>query len=263
MGKINIAEILKDCQKGMELYSPILGKCRFDSVNETLGRIIVNKAGDKYTFTHDGRYLDFDDGECVLFPSKENRDWSTFQISFNRGDIIYTCCNSGHEYISIFNECINDIIHIFATISNYQKFCTSNPLCYFSIDVKVSRLATEEEKQKLFDAIKANGYKWNAETKTLEELIVPKFKVGDRIRSKQNHSRSYKIYQLTWNNVCNEYSYKLIPDNDNQYTYLNISEQDNYELVPNKFDISTLKSFDKVLVRSYNSDIWVCCLFST
>ena len=42
------------------------------------------------------------------------------------------------------------------------------------------RLATEEEKQKLFDAIKTNGYCWNAETKTLEKL--PKFKVRDRIK---------------------------------------------------------------------------------
>ena len=37
-----------------------------------------------------------------------------------------------------------------------------------------TRLATEEEKQKLFDVIKANGYRWNAETKTLEKLIEPK-----------------------------------------------------------------------------------------
>ena len=48
--------------------------------------------------------------------------------------------------------------------------------------VAVKRLATEEEKQKLYDAIKANGYKWNAGTKTLEKLVEPKFKVGDVIQ---------------------------------------------------------------------------------
>ena len=37
------------------------------------------------------------------------------------------------------------------------------------------RLATEEEKQRLFDAIKERGYKWNAETKMLGKLIKPKF----------------------------------------------------------------------------------------
>ena len=41
------------------------------------------------------------------------------------------------------------------------------------------RYATEEEKQILFDAIKANGYRWNVETKTLEKLIElkPKFDI--------------------------------------------------------------------------------------
>ena len=39
-----------------------------------------------------------------------------------------------------------------------------------------------KEKQKLFDIIKENGYKWNPETKTLEKMIIPKFKVGDKIQ---------------------------------------------------------------------------------
>ena len=38
-----------------------------------------------------------------------------------------------------------------------------------------NRLATEEEKQRLFDAIKERGYRWNAETKILEKLIKHKF----------------------------------------------------------------------------------------
>ena len=50
----------------------------------------------------------------------------------------------------------------------------------------VERFATEEEKEKLFQAIKENGYKWNAETKTLEKLSQPKFKVGDKIKHKDD-----------------------------------------------------------------------------
>lgn len=38
------------------------------------------------------------------------------------------------------------------------------------------KLATESEKQQLFDAIGVNGYQWNAETKTLEESTIPKYK---------------------------------------------------------------------------------------
>ena len=47
-------------------------------------------------------------------------------------------------------------------------------ILYFDIDS--TRPATKEEKQKLFKAIKDNGYKWNPETKTLEKLIEPKFR---------------------------------------------------------------------------------------
>ena len=39
--KINIAELLKDCPKGMELYSPLCGKCVYDRLN--FGTIICKK----------------------------------------------------------------------------------------------------------------------------------------------------------------------------------------------------------------------------
>lgn len=38
--------------------------------------------------------------------------------------------------------------------------------------------------------------------------------------------------------------------------------QDEYELVPNKFDITTLKPFDKVLVRCSNNGTWVPQFFA-
>ena len=109
---------------------------------------------------------------------------------------------------------------------------------------KEIRLATEDEKKMLFDAIKANGYKWNPETKTLEKLIEPKFKVGDKVRHKNNHNVVFTI------NDIEEDFYTCVAK-----MAFAFNEQDNYELVPNKFDITTLKPFDsRVLVRdSINS----------
>lgn len=81
--KINIAKILKDCPKGTKLYSPLCGECYFDSLN--MGTIICKKQNtQEITFTSKGYYMlpVFDDCECVLFPSKENRDWSKFQIPY-------------------------------------------------------------------------------------------------------------------------------------------------------------------------------------
>ena len=43
---------------------------------------------------------------------------------------------------------------------------------------------------------------------------------------------------------------------------IDIKEQDNYELVPNKFDITTLKPFDKVLVRENDDRLWTVDMFS-
>ena len=31
-------------------------------------------------FSSDGRFCDYENGECMLFPSKENRNWDTFKI---------------------------------------------------------------------------------------------------------------------------------------------------------------------------------------
>jgi hypothetical protein len=50
MEKINIAEILECCPKGMELYNPLCGKCVFDRLN--MGTIICRKQNtQEITFT--------------------------------------------------------------------------------------------------------------------------------------------------------------------------------------------------------------------
>lgn len=111
--------------------------------------------------------------------------------------------------------------------------------------VVVERPASEEEKQKLFDSIKANGYKWNPDNKTLEKLIEPKFKVGDRIRHK-NDKTIIKTIGYVYHN-----SYALYDGH-----LLLFTDQYMWELAPNKFDINTLKPFDKVLVRNHEKNEW-------
>ena len=89
MEKINIAELLKDCPRGTKLYSPLCGECYFDRLN--MGTIICKKRNtQEISFTSKGCYMlpILDDCECVLFPSKENRDWSKFQRPFVDGDIL-------------------------------------------------------------------------------------------------------------------------------------------------------------------------------
>lgn len=172
MGKINIAELLKDCPKGMELYSPIFGKVYLDKIRPHLAIVVTidKEHGDfKEEFLYDGRYGM--NGECMLFPSKDKTTWEGFQRSFKDGDIVMSSLDSIHILKnSTTSYCYLDRIGL---LDKSETTC-----------VRAIRFATEEEKQKLFDAIKAKGYKWNAETKTLEKLS--KFKVGVKIRSKAN-----------------------------------------------------------------------------
>ena len=77
------------------------------------------------------------------------------------------------------------------------------------------RLATEEEKQKLFDAIELNGYKWNAETKTLEKFVefFPKFapktlQPFDKVLGRNQKSQKWKC-QL-FSNIRKNTSYPYV-----------------------------------------------------
>lgn len=80
---MNIAEILKDAPKGTKLYSLIHGEVTFSEIDEdlTLPIIVEDCHGNEKTFANDGKYYNYyNDGECVLFPSVTNRDWSTFKV---------------------------------------------------------------------------------------------------------------------------------------------------------------------------------------
>lgn len=88
--EINIADILRDMPGMMELYSPLCGEVMPKDIDDD-GFILCSVLDGgivKYvTFTSTGHFVGgYSDGEpkiakhgeCVLFPSKSNRDWNTF-----------------------------------------------------------------------------------------------------------------------------------------------------------------------------------------
>ena len=72
--ELNLCELLKGCE-GMVFYSTMVGYCRLIEVTEYI-TIRYEDDDDCLVLESDGKYSI--DGECTLFPSKENRDWSTF-----------------------------------------------------------------------------------------------------------------------------------------------------------------------------------------
>ena len=82
---LNLAKILKDCPKGTKLYSTIYGDVELVGVhlndNAYPIEIKIGESSDMVCdITNDGRLLGDFPGECTLFPSKDQRDWSKFKI---------------------------------------------------------------------------------------------------------------------------------------------------------------------------------------
>ena len=77
---LNLVEILKDCPEGTKLYSTIYGEVEFDGIrNGNEYPVKYVKSDDTLgNVTAQGLVLAGYDGECTLFPSKDQRDWSKF-----------------------------------------------------------------------------------------------------------------------------------------------------------------------------------------
>lgn len=246
--KINIAELLKDCPQGMELDCTIYEDVVFHDIVDRYYPIRVRrKQGGLINLNAYGCINDKIDSKCVIFP-KGKTTWEGFipPCKFKDGDILVHTQNQ-RFIMSIYHKRITElIIKTHCILWDKDEGLSENmEICCYPEN---TRLATEEEKEKFFQAIKDNGYKWNPKTKTLEKLVEPKFKVGDRIRHKTaNKDDMYEISKVY------DDSYGLV-----DFTCkLDMKYQDNYELVPNKFNVTTLKAFEsRVLVRNVDGDLW-------
>ena len=79
-----MVEILKDCPEGTKLYSTVYGDVELVRVylddNTYPIEIKIDEGSDMIYITNDGRLFDDFRGECTLFPSKNQRDWSKFKV---------------------------------------------------------------------------------------------------------------------------------------------------------------------------------------
>lgn len=114
--------------------------------------------------------------------------------------------------------------------------------------------ATKEQRDALMKAMNDAGYKWNAETKTLDKLIKPKFKVGDEI---VNGFMKYMGAPGT--------QHTILKITDDKYIFtdgsrMSISSQDGWDLLSDMLEPKTLDD-DKIktTIRNHLLEMWEHC----
>lgn len=179
--KIDIVEILKDKPKGTKLYSSACGKCKLEEVDDKSFKISFYNS--KFGFMNGGEgYLDkngklYDDGECVVFPSKEMRDWRKF--AWKKGDVLVSKDRNVHIIFEKFED------------DAYTKFRGKHYLWeeggsmvsfeeneYYMQTSDFNKANKEDAQEYIHKIEKILGGKLNRETLEVEKT-QPEFKDGD------------------------------------------------------------------------------------
>lgn len=250
--KINVAELLKGCPKGTELDCAMYDNVTLISIDNIEGTIfpikVRRKDGIHITLTKYGQLANADYAKCVIFP-KGKTTWEGFTppCEFKDGDILTNergsiCIYKGPMYYS---QNLADF-YCGYRISDHAFILKKFKDKHFG-DINGLRLASEIEKQYFFQILSNNGYRWNSETKTLEKLTKPRFKVGDKVIRTATHETHIIEYMTST-------GYLFKNEGGIGFTF---KDENLYELAPNKFDITTLEPFEsRVLVRDDGYSLW-------
>ena len=292
--KINITTILKNKPKSTKLYSTVHGKCTFEAITDEIFKI--NFCTSKFGLMQAGECTlikfgnMFDDGECVIFPSKEMQDWSKF--AWKKGDILV---NRDKNIHLIFEKFIDDTYTIFVGKHCYEKNYRNEynyERRFDGFKTEYFTLETEDAAQKYLKTIEEKlGGKLNRETLEIKKT-QPEFKDGDIVYADYGHKQAVFIVSGK-TNLSEGYNSLVALDLrglDLDMGYMSFFKEDLYKLrlatdeekqqlfkalakkgkvwIPEKKQIVDLKPkwtpkpFDKVLIRDSKSSKWRANLFS-
>ncbi len=275
--KINIVEILKDKPQGTKLYSSACGKCKLEEVDDKSFKISFYNS--KFGFMNGGEgYLDkngklYDDGECIIFPSKEMRDWSKF--AWKKGDVLINSCG----FQCIFKEWASDDYTKFnGCYSNskdgYEDVSNAETAKFVKLDNNIAYGYVREIERKL-------GGILNLETLEIEKT-QPEFKDGDIVvygesvaicRRFYKHTLSFYISLnemfglLFADEVESSEEYRFATEEEKQQLFDALEKEgkawdaEKKQIVDIKKE-HQFKPFEKVLVRDSIDDVWRASFFS-
>lgn len=173
---INIYEILKGVEYGTELYTPMCGNVVLTCLTSSNEMIRTDKYTRIYRFDKNGRWEK--EGEVMLFPSAEMRDWSKF---FKKGDVLVSNDSDSHIIFKGFSK--ND----YTTFEGRHWISVSKKRYISCLNMRnVQDYHLEDNKdaaQTYINTIeKRLGGKLNLETLEIEKT-QPEFKDGDIVMS--------------------------------------------------------------------------------
>lgn len=265
--KINVVEILRDKPKYTKLYSSACGKCKLEEVDDKSFKISFYNS--KFGFMNGGEgYLDkngklYDDGECVVFPSKEMRDWRKF--AWKKGDVLVN--SSGFKLF--FDRWANDDYTRFFGKVNLLEDSFSYETEKYTLASKEETLDTLEIEKPEFkdgDIVFMKGIKSELFANCIF-ILRSEYKDGDERAFYYAFYNADDKYTLDeYGNTKVHYSLRLATDSEKQQLFDALSKKgkrwdaEKKAIVDLKPKIE-LKPFDKVLVRDSESDKWRANLF--
>lgn len=277
---IDIYEILKDEEYGTELYTPICGRVWHSGManDKDSAKAIwtEDEAGREHFFDKNGK-ID-KEGEPLLFPSKEMRDWSKF---FKKGDVLVS---KDREVHIIFEKFEDDAFTKFRGKHYLWKECYNEEV--FQMETSVFEKASDDDAQTYINNInKCFGGKLNRETLEIEKPAKLTFEVGKLyvFREEDEDGELAIIGELIAKNESedtltfgNQYEIETEKFVTDQAFDLRISvnkelreaTENEVELFNKHYDIwkngkeqPAFKTFDKVLVRLGKKIKWLPALF--
>ena len=170
---IDIYEILKNEEYGTELYTPKCGRVWHSGManNKDSAKAIwtEDEDGREHFFDKNGKI--YKEGEILLFPSKEMRDWSKF---FKKGDVLVS---KDREVHIIFEKFEDDAFTKFRGKHYLWKECYNEEV--FQMETSVFEKASDADAQTYINNINnCFGGKLNRETLEIEKPEKLKFEIG-------------------------------------------------------------------------------------
>ena len=276
---MNIAKILKYCPKGTKLYSTISGEVILRSVcADTKYPIeVVTYNSVIQNFTEGGLYWEsYPDSECVLFPSKTQRDWSKFKLPIKDGDIMMTV--DERAFIANGKKDSDNFPYAYCGINLHHDFTIGTGISGWTSSFYMP--ASEKAKKELFDKMAEAGYKWNTDILKLEK-IESKIEEGTIIKIdnvlylttgiiKNNklqtcclmYDTTINVYEPEFNDgLINIATLTTKEERDKFYLTL-IRYGYKYDKKQRKVIKQKFKPFDKVLVKNNAKEKWSINIFS-